>query len=132
DQFVHDHVLARGERALLVMDQGRLEGIVSMSDAKHLPREEWATTPVAKIMTPAPLKTVTPETDLKDALQMLVEDSHNQVPVVRGGQVVGILNRADILRFLQMREELKVRGSGRPGSATTSPAVADRPTPVAR
>jgi CBS domain-containing protein len=108
-EFVYDHVVRLGQRALLVVEEGRLLGIVSITDAKELPRESWSTTTVGAIMTPAPLKTVSPDADVNSTLQLLVEGSLNQVPVVRDQQLVGLLSRADILRFLQLREELGLR-----------------------
>jgi Zn-dependent protease/CBS domain-containing protein len=120
-QFVFDHVVRLGQRALLVVDGGRLLGIASITDAKEVPQEAWPTTTVGAIMTPAPLKTVSPDADVNSTLQLLVEGSLNQVPVVRDQQLVGLLSRADILRFLQLREELGLRplppgGSTRPRS----------------
>jgi CBS domain-containing protein len=108
--FVFEHVLRNGHRAVLVADGGRLVGIVSVTDAKEVPQELWASTPVARIMTPVPLKTVARDADLSTALRMLVEGELNQVPVLRGDDVVGLLSRADILRFLQLRDELDLRG----------------------
>jgi Zn-dependent protease/predicted transcriptional regulator len=108
-EFVYDHVVRLGQRALLVVEEGRLLGIVSITDAKELPRESWSTTTVGAIMTAAPLKTVSPDADVNSTLQLLVEGSLNQVPVVRDQQLVGLLSRADILRFLQLREELGLR-----------------------
>ena len=107
-EFVFDHVLRQGQRALLVADGGRLLGIVSITDAKELPHDAWTTTPVATIMTPVPLKTIGPDADLSSALQLLVDGTLNQLPVVQGGQVVGLLSRADVLRFLQLRAELNL------------------------
>jgi Zn-dependent protease/CBS domain-containing protein len=109
EEFVFQHVLRQGQRALLVAEGGRLLGIVSISDAKKLPQHAWAGTPLADIMTPVPLRMVAPETELSRALELLVEGTFNQVPVARDGMVVGLLSRADILRFLQLRDELAIR-----------------------
>jgi Zn-dependent protease/CBS domain-containing protein len=120
-EFVFDHVLRRGRRGLLVMEDGRLLGIVSITDAKEVPQEAWSTTPVAAIMTRAPLKTLAPEADVSSALRLLV-DGPNELPVVRDGQVVGLLTRVDILRFLQFRDELEL---GRvPGGRSRTAAAA--------
>ncbi|HLH23197.1 MAG TPA: site-2 protease family protein [Chloroflexota bacterium] len=108
-EFVTEHVLRRGQRALLVTEAGRLLGIVSITDAKELPQEAWATTPVARIMTPTPLKTIAPDADLNTALELLVDGGLNQLPVVQAGNVVGLLSRADILRFIQLRADLRLR-----------------------
>jgi len=105
-EFVCDHVVQKGQRALLVVDGGRLLGLVSITDAKELLQAAWPTTSVGAIMTPTPLKTVTPDADVNGALQVMVEGGLNQLPVVRDSQLVGLLSRADIMRFLQLREDL--------------------------
>jgi Zn-dependent protease/predicted transcriptional regulator len=108
DQFVFAHVLGQGRRAALVEASGKLLGIVSITDARHVPQSAWSTTPVADIMTHAPLRTVRPAARVADALQHLTENEINQVPVVDEGAIVGMLSRADILRLLQLRNEVGV------------------------
>jgi Zn-dependent protease/CBS domain-containing protein len=118
-EFVFDHVVRRGERALLVVQAGQLLGIVTITDAKQVPQEQWAATPVRRIMTSVPLKTVPIEAELAAALQLMVEGTLNQVPVVQAGRVVGLLRRADMLRFLQLRDELHRTGRRGPSMART-------------
>jgi Zn-dependent protease len=122
-EFVFDHVVRRGERALLVADAGQLLGIVTISDAKGLPQELWGATPVSRIMTCVPLKTVALDADLATALQLMVEDTLNQVPVVQGDQTVGLLRREDVLRYLQLRDKLHLDGDGRRSFASPSRLV---------
>ena len=112
-EFVFDHALRRGQRAVLVADRdGRLLGLMSITDARDVPPELWASTPVGRVMTQAPLKTVGPDTDLSAALELLVGGSFHQLPVVMAGQVVGLLDRAHLLRSLQLRDELGLRAPG--------------------
>src|SRR5215207_6401792 len=56
--FVFEHTLRRGQRALPIVENGRLLGIVSITDAKHLVQDAWASTPVSQVMSRAPLKTL--------------------------------------------------------------------------
>jgi Zn-dependent protease len=114
-EFVLWHVLRRGRRALPVVEDGRLVGIVTVTDVKELPQPEWPTTPVSQIMKRAPLLTVAPDAEINTALRLMVEGGVNQVPVVDGGRLVGLLSRADVLRFIQLREELHVNDPERPG-----------------
>ena len=112
-EFVFEHALRRGHRAVLVADRdGRLLGLMSITDARDVPPELWASTPVGRVMTQAPLKTVGPDTDLSAALELLVGGSFHQLPVVMAGQVVGLLDRAHLLRSLQLRDELGLRAPG--------------------
>jgi Zn-dependent protease len=120
EEFLYAHVLRAGRRALPMVEAGRLAGIVSVTDAEEVPQPAWPATTVGEVMTRAPLKTVGRDTGLDHALRLLVEDSLNQLPVVDGGRVVGMLTRADVLSVLQLRETLGVsdlapRDLGRPG-----------------
>jgi Zn-dependent protease len=49
--FVMEHALPRGQRALPVTDSAQLVGIMSVTDASHLSQEAWATTRVGDVMT---------------------------------------------------------------------------------
>ncbi len=122
-EFVFDSVLQRGQRAALLTEDGRLLGIASITDAKKVPQEAWAATPLGRIMTPAPLKTIAPETELSDALGLLVDGELNQLPVMQDGRLVGMLSRADVLRYLQLRDELRIRGLPGTGAAPNGRAA---------
>ncbi|MCC7105037.1 MAG: site-2 protease family protein [Chloroflexi bacterium] len=106
--FVMEDVMRHGVRAMLVVDGGQLVGIVSITDARQVPQAEWSSTALGQIMTPAPLKTVSPQTSLEEALRVMVEHELNQLPVVIDGRLVGLVGRVDILRYLQLAAELRL------------------------
>jgi CBS domain-containing protein len=108
ESFVYDQVLREGQRAVVVADGSRMLGLVSVTDAQKAARERWAETPVAEVMTPTPLKTVSSTAELTEALDLLVEGTLNQLPVVDDGRLVGMLSRADLLRFYQLRGSLRL------------------------
>jgi CBS domain-containing protein len=110
-EFVFEHSLRRGHRALPVVEAGQLLGIMSITDAKHLPQEAWRMTSVSEVMTRKPLKTVAPEADLSAALGLMVESGVHQLPVVQDGALVGMLSRSDLMRYLQLGNELHLRDS---------------------
>jgi len=133
-QFVDEHVLRMGQRALPVVEDvegGRLLGIVTLRDVRQLPREQWATTPVGQIMTPlAQLKTVDANQPLADALPLITQAGVNQLPVVRDGRLVGMLGLEAIVERLQVRKELGLESaplaSGRSLRETPSEPVGPR------
>jgi len=94
------------DRAVPVCLNGRLLGIITMTDIKELPKDKWATTPVQQIMTRSPLYTVTPEDSVNTALTLLAEHDINQVIISQQEQCVGLLKRADIIHYLQLSHEL--------------------------
>ena len=105
--LVYDYVIGRGQRALPVIRDNEIIGIVTITDVKRLPSVEWAQHRVSEIMTPTPLKTIGPEADVQLALRLLTELDVNQLLVVEEERLIGILGRGDVLRFLQLREELR-------------------------
>jgi Zn-dependent protease/predicted transcriptional regulator len=125
EEFVYDYVLRQGRRALPVDEDGRLVGLVSMNDVKRVPRADWGHTVVGQIMTRAPLHTVTPQASLQSAMNLLAEGDYHQLPVVdEAGRLVGMISRADILRYLRYRDVV-----GRPAPGT-SPLPGERPQPT--
>jgi CBS domain-containing protein len=121
---VFEHTLRHGRRALPVVEDGRLVGVVSITDAKHLPHDAWTTTPVSQVMTRTPLRTLTPEADLRAALELMVANGVHQLPIVREGALVGMLSRSDVMRYMQLGAELNLRGSAASNAAPAEAPVA--------
>jgi Zn-dependent protease/CBS domain-containing protein len=99
----------RFRRAMPVCQDNRPVGIVTIADLKGLPQEKWAQTPVEQIMTREPLYSVTPEDDLNAAMKLITQHDLNQVLVLSQGQCVGLLSRADIIGYLQLSQELRIK-----------------------
>ena len=107
DALVHDWILKTDERAYPVLSGNNLVGLVCLEDVRKLPREVWPTTPVSQIMTPVQqLTVVSPEENAAVAFESLVKRDVRQLPVVEGSQMVGILRRRDVVRWLQLHSEL--------------------------
>ena len=53
-EMVMDIFRRQQGRAVPVCRNDRLEGIVTISDVKKIPQEQWAVTPVERIMTRVP------------------------------------------------------------------------------
>jgi Zn-dependent protease/CBS domain-containing protein len=105
--------LMRGEhRSFLVRhDDGGLAGIVTLSDVRGVPHEDWPTARVTDIMTRyADVASVGPDDPVEGALELLQEKEVNQLPVVTDGgrTVVGLLTRAGIVRMIDTRLKLGV------------------------
>jgi len=111
EQIVHESFIQRGRRALPVCSEGKLLGIVTLADVKRIPQDEWLNTPVQEVMTRVPVMSVSQDSDLNDALKLLAQNEVNQIPVMDDGQIVGLLSRADVLRYLQTRQELRIKNS---------------------
>jgi predicted transcriptional regulator len=49
---------------------------------------------------------VKPDNELAAALSLIAKYGLNQLPVVKDGKIVGMLSRADIIRYLQISQEV--------------------------
>jgi len=87
-------------RAILVMDDGVLAGIVSQGDCAIkvlLPNLDPKTTQIASIMTPNPL-TVTLSNSLDECMAIMVHKHIRHLPVVDQKKVVGVVSVGDIVK----------------------------------
>ena len=109
EKVVRDIFLQRRRRAAAVYQDDRLVGIVTITDVKGLPQQKWTQTPVGEIMTREPLYSVGMDDALNLALKLLTRHDLNQLLVLKEGQLVGFLNRADIIRYLQLSQELGMK-----------------------
>jgi CBS domain-containing protein len=86
--------------ALLVMDQGALLGIISERDYARkviLKKRSSHDTPVRDIMT-SPAITVDPDDTVHRCMQLMTEGRFRHLPVVRAGQVMGMLSIGDLVK----------------------------------
>jgi acetoin utilization protein AcuB len=88
-------------RRVPVVHEGVLVGILTDRDLRcHVGVEER--TRVGAAMTETPL-TVSPQTIVEEAVQLLLKHQISGLPVVENGKVVGIITTSDVLRaFLEM------------------------------
>ncbi|MCY4530094.1 MAG: site-2 protease family protein [Chloroflexi bacterium] len=105
-QAVFDHLVLGSVRALIVCEGERVLGILSITDVQKVPQALWGARSVRDAMTPAPLKSLSPDDGLDDALSLLGENAIHQAPVLMGERLVGLLNRAHVIQYFhQMREQ---------------------------
>jgi CBS domain-containing protein len=109
--LLSSYILPYNLRAVPVADSaGKLVGIITLGDIKDVPQDEWGTVTVGEKMTGSDeLRTVLPIDSLDRAFQLLQESDLEQLPVVDPyGHLVGILTRAHLIKWLQIRDELQL------------------------
>jgi Zn-dependent protease len=104
--LIERYVLLGNRRAVPVERAGRIVGMVTLSDIRHVPPEARAATSVGEIMGGRQLVTASPRMDLREAASRLTARGLEQLPVLEGERLVGVLTRADIMRELEIREAL--------------------------
>ena len=87
-------------RAVLVIDDDQLMGIVSQGDCAIkvlLPHNNPANVLVSKVMTPNPL-TVTLTNTLEECMAIMVHKHIRHLPVVENNKVVGVVSIGDLVK----------------------------------
>ena len=106
-RLVNEYFLPQGLRSALVMQGDTLGGLVTLGDIRHVPQEEWSQTVVGFVMIPREkLHTVSPQQDLNDVLPLITAQDVNQLPVLENGQLVGVLTRDALLRYIEIHRSL--------------------------
>jgi CBS domain-containing protein len=92
---------SHGISSVVVLDGKKLEGIVTERDIVNLVAEggDPNTTTVENGMTRGDLVTVDSKTELSEAAEQMVSRNIRHLPVVDGGNVVGIVSIRDMTRW---------------------------------
>jgi Zn-dependent protease/predicted transcriptional regulator len=100
-------MLRTGRRAHLVVAHEQLVGLMTAEALHSVPQQDWDVTSVQAVMLPKDkLHWAAPEEPALSLLDRMRTIGMQQMPVIAGGSVVGIVTRDSILRVLQARHEL--------------------------
>jgi CBS domain-containing protein len=98
-------------RAILVMDDQQLMGIVSQGDCAIkvlLPKKDPQRTPVSEVMTANPL-TVKPENTLDECMAIMVHKHIRHLPVVDNHVVKGIVSVGDVVKNIMEMQDNHIK-----------------------
>ena len=98
--------------SVVVVDEGKLVGIFTERDVLQrivAGGLDATSTRISQVMT-RELTTVTPATELNEALDLIASRRHRHLPVLEDGNLVGLISIGDITRYLSDSFELE-RGS---------------------
>lgn len=103
EEYVHE-VLRTGRRSHIVTGMDKPVGFVTLHAARTAPKEEWANTSIQAVMMPIDsVHWASPAEPAMAVLERMMKEDINQMPVISGGQIVGIVARDAILGLLQTR-----------------------------
>jgi len=106
-RLVDEYFLPYGLRTAFVTQGDQLAGMITLSDIKHVPREQWGQASVGSVMIPLMrLHAVSPQQNSNDVLPLMANRDVNQLPVVQDGKLVGVLTRDTIIRTLEVGRRL--------------------------
>jgi Zn-dependent protease/predicted transcriptional regulator len=97
-------VYRTGRRAHLVVAHEQLVGLMTTDVLHSVPRQDWEVTSVQAVMLPKEkLLWAAPEEPALSLLDRMRTGGLQQMPVISGGSVIGVVTRDTILRVLQAR-----------------------------
>lgn len=95
----------------VVMDGGKVMGIMSERDVIRkvvLKGRDLGDVNVEDIMTES-LTTVAPNTSLDECMQLMTEKRIRHLPVLRDNQLTGIVSIGDVVKYLIVEKDFKIK-----------------------
>src|SRR5262249_62241234 len=98
-QALVDDLLRTGRRCFVVVEGGRVVGLITPHEVKETPRASWGETTVAQAMRPLErLRTVSPDSPVADVLEGMARGDIHQLPVGADGRLERVVRRGCIRR----------------------------------
>ncbi len=110
EEAVHEYFLRYPFGGYPVADprfEGNILGIVTLSQIREVPREEWGLRRVSQVMLPLVKEdALSEEDDVATALLKFRTTGLGRLPVLVDHQLIGILSQSDVIRWLNAHPEL--------------------------
>jgi Zn-dependent protease/CBS domain-containing protein len=107
--FANNYIIGKEQwgKFLITDEEGQLQGAIFVDEMKNVPTSDWTTTKIRKLMQPIERTlTVKSHQSLLEVVTLLEKEQLSQLPVVReNGVLVGILEKASIIRLLEKRAQ---------------------------
>jgi Zn-dependent protease/CBS domain-containing protein len=101
--LVDRYVLPGTGRYFVVNTPSGYAGLVTLDSIRKVPRSDWPVTTAAQVMVPLQnLDSTRPDAVLWTALEKMGRDGVNQLPVIEGNGIVGVLTREDVVHYLHV------------------------------
>ncbi len=105
--LVDQEVLTHGRSCFLVDQNGEAAGLLTLHHVKEIPRSSWMTTTAAQAMIPfEKLAKIDPQAELWIAMQKMGRDGINEMPVMTGNNLVGLLSTGDIVKYIHTLQQV--------------------------
>jgi Zn-dependent protease/CBS domain-containing protein len=103
EELVDRYMVPAGTRYVILNGASGPAGLVTLTAIRTVPHDQWRATHADRVMVPLEkLDTTQPDVGLWTAMEKMGRDGVNQLPVVDGNGIVGVLSRDDVVHYLQM------------------------------
>ena len=101
DHLIHQYFLRRPYNSFPVTEDGIIVGLVTLSQVKGIPREDWPQRIVADVMTPLhEALVVEPDIAMMTVMERMQNADVRRAIVAREMELVGIISSSDIARWM--------------------------------
>ncbi len=105
EDFVRDYALTSEQQVFPVEVDDRLLGTVGVGQIRNVDKDLWSTTTVEQIMIPeAELPALPPDAGAERALTELGRADVDQLVILDGSKLLGLVRREDLVRWLSLHE----------------------------
>ena len=106
-KLIDEEVLSHGRHCFLVDRGAHVVGLLTLHNIKEIPRSSWTTTTAAQAMIPVEkLNRIDPKAELWTAMEKMGRDGINEMPVMLGNNLVGLLSTGDIVKYLHTLQQV--------------------------
>ena len=109
---VIDLILKTKHLGFPVVEGGRVVGIVTLHDLMGVEPEEKVEAVMSREVV-----VISPESSAFEAFKIMSERGIGRLPVIKNGEIVGIVSRSDLMRIKEIMEAVEVMGWKRRGSS---------------
>lgn len=110
-EFVNEYIIGKSPRTQFFVtdDLSQLIGTLNVDDLKTIPTSQWPLVTVKSLTKPVTFSaTVQPEQSLLEVATLFEQHKVQELPVIRdNGVIVGLVEKAGIVRLLQRRAQAK-------------------------
>ncbi|MDH5639678.1 MAG: site-2 protease family protein [Nitrospira sp.] len=104
DEAVGRYFQPFGYGGFPVVDDGRLEGLVTVEDIQSVAVSLWAWRRIDQVMRPvSPTMIIEHDVPIIEAMERMSREGWDRLVVMHDGQIVGLLTQSAVARFLQLR-----------------------------
>jgi Zn-dependent protease/CBS domain-containing protein len=106
EQVVREKVAHGDQQLFPVLRAGQMLGAVTVRQMSEVPHDARPVTPIERVMTPSrDLDVVSPATDAVQAAHLLGAGVTQELPVVEGLHLRGLLRQKDLVRWLSLHSD---------------------------
>ncbi len=125
-QLITDYFLVQPHGGYPVIQDGQILGLLTLQSVRSVPKEARTTETARQVMLPLdPKITVKPTVSALDVMHKMARERLGRLLVTDNGHLLGIVTRGDLMRSIQMRQDLSL------GSILQRPEPWSPSTPVA-